>query len=72
MRSVDRLQFLYNKDHRTVTISIWRHWRTLFGPDLNLFPVGGKPCTSCRPLATHTQEWWNENKDIAVSVVVGL
>ena len=56
MRTVERLQFLFNRRHRTLTICIWGHWRNQFGRDLNLFAVGRKPCTNRRLLAARTQE----------------
>ena len=57
VRTVQRLQFLWNSRRKTLTIRIWGFWRNQYGRDLNLFAVGRKPCANRRPLAPRTQEW---------------
>ena len=40
VRTVQRLQFLWNSRRKTLTIRIWGFWRNQYGRDLNLFAVG--------------------------------
>ena len=49
VRTVRRLQFLWNSRRKTLTIRVWGFWRNQYGRDLNLFAVGRKPCANRRP-----------------------
>ena len=68
VRTVQRLQFLFNSRRRTLSIRIWGYWRNQYGRDINLFAVDRKPCANRRALAPRTQEWCNANLVTAASV----